>query len=224
MGAWRLFPEGTVPEQATAAWHRDREAVDHLAQPGHRQRLLLARGHVAAFLDEHGAGSVVDLGAGDGGLLSLLNGQASVWGYDLCPANVLAATRRGVKVALADLCDYQPRWADVVVMTEFLEHLVDPGAMLRRAADHCRYLVASSPWDEGPGNHPDYHLWAWDTHGYRELAEASGWRVVRHQRVGRFQVLSALARHQARREDPAGAGGPGLGAPGATPPAPRVEP
>jgi len=193
MPAWRLFEAGTVPECATAEWYADREAAPHLEQPGgHRERLLLTHRHVAALVAEHDLSSVVDLGCGDGGLLSLLEG-VDAWGYDLCLANVEAAARRGVKVELLDLMADEPRWAELAVATELLEHLIDPHAFLRRIREHCRFLVCSSPADETPEHHPDYHLWAFDTAGYQELLVGAGWRPLRHQLVGRFQVVSAVA-------------------------------
>jgi SAM-dependent methyltransferase len=191
--AWRLFEAGAVPECATAEWYAGREAAPHLEQPGgHRERLLLTHRHVAALAAEHGLSSVVDLGCGDGGLLSLLEG-VDAWGYDLCPANVEAAGRRGVKVELLDLVADEPRWAEVAVATELLEHLIDPHGFLRRIRERCRFLVCSSPADETPDQHPDYHLWAFDTAGYQELLIGTGWRPLRHQLVGRFQVISAVA-------------------------------
>jgi hypothetical protein len=192
----RLFPEGTVPECTTAEWYAGREAAPHLEQAGHRDRLLRAAMYVQYLANERGVRSVVDLGAGDGGLLSLLARDARLecWGYDLCPANVEAAARRGVGVALLDVVDQEPRWADAAVATEMLEHLLDPHGFLRRVASHCRYLVASSPWDEGPDYHYAFHTWAWDVLGYRRMVEDAGWTVLYHEPCGRYQVLTAEVR------------------------------
>lgn len=197
MTQWRLFPEGTVPECATAGWYAGREAAPHLEQPGHRERLLLAASWVMRMFHEHRIRSVIDLGAGDGGLLSLLPPELlgpRAWGYDLQPTNVEAARRRGVRVELCDVVATEPEWADVAVATEMLEHLVDPAALLARIREHCRFLVASSPWDETGAHHYEFHLWAWDALGYRELVERAGFEVLRHEPVGRFQVLLAEAR------------------------------
>lgn len=185
-----------MPECVTAEWHRPRERAPHLEQLGpQRNRLLAAAWHVheACFL--YNLRSVVDLGAGDGGLLSLLRGDLPAWGYDLCPANVVAAlAERGVNVCYADLMDEHTHveWGELAVCTEMLEHLLDPHAFLRRVAGHCRVIVASSPRTETDKDHYEHHLWAFDEDGYRELLEQAGYRIVRQQRVDWFQVVTAV--------------------------------
>lgn len=194
----RLFEPGTTPECTTRAWYADREAAPHLEQPGHRERLLLAAAYVHDFGprsgEDGGLRSLVDLGCGDGGLLSVLRERYPVldcWGYDLCPANVEAARRRGVQAELLDVVNGDPRWAEVAVATEMLEHLVDPHGFLRRVREHCCFLVASSPWDENESQHYEFHTWAWDPAGYRAMIDGAGWEVMYHEPVNRFQVVAA---------------------------------
>lgn len=68
---------------------------------------------------------------------------------------------------------------DVIVLTEFLEHVEDPVSILRHARDHATWLVASSP-EMRPGqidsNHE--HLWMFDADGYIEILNESGWKAV----------------------------------------------
>lgn len=207
----RLFAEGTVPEYVTAEWYADREHAPHLEQSAHRPRLLIAAEMVASLVASNGYGSVVDLGAGDGGLLSLLTGRlpadVRLRGYDLAPANVTAAAARGVNVELLDVVaefDGYGIWnmelGEVAVCTEFLEHLLDPHGFLDTLAvgADVRALVASSPWTETVGDAYEFHLWAWDQAGYAELLFEHGWRVVDHQLAGMFQVVAAF-RDEARR-------------------------
>ena len=71
--------------------------------------------------------------------------------------------------------------ADVIVLTEILEHLVNPDIILAKAKQKARHLVASSP-EMRPGQkdgNPE-HLWMFDADGYREMLEAAGWQVVQH--------------------------------------------
>jgi 2-polyprenyl-3-methyl-5-hydroxy-6-metoxy-1,4-benzoquinol methylase len=191
---WRLFKEGTIPECATAEWHLDRERAPHLEQCGpQRERLLAARTSVLEACELFDVQSVVDLGSGDGGLLSILPTELKAWGYDLCPANVKAAVaERQVDVRYLDLLTEEPEWGELAVCTEMLEHLVDPHGFLRRVSEHCRVLVASSPRTETDQNHYVHHLWAFDPQGYRELVEQAGYSVVRHHPVAWFQVLTAV--------------------------------
>jgi 2-polyprenyl-3-methyl-5-hydroxy-6-metoxy-1,4-benzoquinol methylase len=154
--------------------------------------LDLAAEHVAMVLSLVGAATVVDLGAGDGGLLSILPETVNRWGYDLQRSNVEAAKARGVDVRYADVLRDPIDWAEVAVATEMVEHLVDPVGFLQLVWGHCGAVVLSSPRTETPEQHYEHHLWAWDGHGYREMVRRAGWVVERHDDVGMFQVLTAV--------------------------------
>ena len=99
MSEWRLYPEGTVPEHTTSLWYEGRERARHLEEPGQRERLLRTA-ELCADAFSLGARDAVDLGAGDGGLLSQL--QYPCWGYDLQETNIEGARERGVKVSYLD--------------------------------------------------------------------------------------------------------------------------
>jgi len=182
----RLFADGTVPDYATAAWYAQRERAPHLEQGAHTARL-----HTAAEFAGRDGRPVVDLGAGDGGLLSLL--EVPCWGYDLQPSNIEGARERGVSVRLLDVVtDHRLiEWAPVAVCTEVLEHLLRPHAFVRLIAVHADVLVASSPAYETPESHYEHHLWCWDADGYHALLTDAGWRVEEHVIVDGFQVVRA---------------------------------
>lgn len=193
MGEWRLFEAGTVPECTTADWYAGRDNAAHLEDAHHRPRLLASSRMVAQAAFSYGLTTVVDVGAGDGGLLSLLGPRLRGWGYDLAPAAVAAARRRGVDVRLADVLSGPVEWGQIAVATEMLEHLVDPHGLVATIRGNCTAVVASSPFMERPGCHYEFHTWAWDMAGYAAMFRACGWRVVRHDPVGPFQVLMAVA-------------------------------
>ena len=193
MNEYRFFPEGTIPEWATPEWYATREHAPHVDQEWHRPRLLMAAAMVADIAFRGGL-QVVDLGAGDGGLLSLLPAQIVRWGYDLQPENVAAAAKRGEDVQLVDVLNDPIKWGQVAVCTEMLEHLVDPHAFVRTVAEHCPFIVASSPWCETPANHYEFHLWGWDFEGYRALLEQGGYFPLLQQQWSMFQVVAAVRR------------------------------
>lgn len=188
---WRLFPEGTIPEYTTPEWYEGRDHAPHLEQVGHRDRLMYTAAQVAHEA-MNGHRTLVDLGSGDGGLLSLLGPAIKAWGYDLQPSNVAAARRRGVDVRLGDVLTGDIEWGDVAVATEMLEHLIDPHGFVRMIAEHAKVLICSSPRLETADEHYEFHTWAWDSSGYRALVENNGWRVKRHTPVHGFQVLVAV--------------------------------
>lgn len=200
----RLFEEGTVPEWTTPEWYAQRETAPHLEQEGHHERLLMAADFVTSAIvkieaeDEYAQAQVLDLGAGDGGLLSIVPVPKGCGiGFDLQQSNVDAAAARGVDVRLRNVIDDPSvdEYADlrtILVVTEMLEHLIDPHGFLHRlAATDARWLVASSPYTETTQYHYEYHTWAWDLEGYAELLEQAGWMVVRQATAWISQTVLA---------------------------------
>jgi hypothetical protein len=183
----RFFEEGTVPEWTTPEWYAGRATAPHLDQPGHRERLL----RTAEIINELAPHSVVDLGAGDGGLLSQLECD-NKWGYDLQQTNVdVAWNHRHVDVRLRDVIadgNYITE-ADLAVATEMLEHLVDPHGFVAWVASWAEIFVASSPWNEVNGPRYEFHTWAWDMDGFRDMFEHEGLTVVQHEIVQGAQII-----------------------------------
>jgi len=188
----RLHDPAVIPECTTPQWYAGREHAPHLEQPTHRARLLAAAAAVVEVWQMIGTSTVVDLGAGDGGLLSLLGPGLTGWGYDLQPTNVAAARLRDVDVKLADILTDPITWGEIVVATELLEHLRDPHGLVARAARHGRALVCSSPCGETPEVHYEHHVWAWDVPGFAAMVTGGGWGIVHHGTVGATQIVLAI--------------------------------
>ena len=184
----RLFPLDTIPEYCTAEWYLDREIAPHVDQEMHRPRLdATARLAMSVWSPEL---TVVDLGSGDGGLLSLLTEipKSKKWGYDLQPTNVAGAVNRNQDVRYGNVFD-PIEWADIAVATEMIEHLVGPHQFVNMVSKKSKYLIASSPCTETVDDHYGYHTWAWDVEGYARMLESNGWKVIRHETHGMFQVV-----------------------------------
>jgi hypothetical protein len=197
---YRLFDPAAPPEWLDPEWWRDSESCDHLAHPAgvHTARLQA----VAELADElccvFELRSVVDVGAGDGALLSLLpdDTRRSATGFEIVTDSVRVAREvRGVDVRQANVLTDDIPWgtpSNVVVCTEVLEHQADPHGFVRdvlgRNAD---WLIASSPHSETPERHEWNHAWAWDRDGYRALIEQGGFEVVRHLDIEWSQVVLA---------------------------------
>jgi SAM-dependent methyltransferase len=188
---WKLF-DGDESEFATAKWYEDREVANHLDQGDHAERLQTAAEYVK-FAVAMGAKSVVDLGCGDGGLLSLIKGIDIVsWGYDLMPTNVeYGRDVRGVDVRYTDFNSDDIEYGDIAIMTETLEHMIDPHKVVRELPS--KYLIASSPYNEDDINHYEFHLWAWDSQGYDDLLAQGGYRILNKRMVANWsQVVLAV--------------------------------
>ena len=205
MAEWKLF-EGDVADVSTFAFHEHRERAPHLEQGVHQGRLRLAADFVREAVDRietriTAPCEVIDLGCGDGGLLSLISRLPWVkaYGYDFQPSNEQGWRDRNVTGVLANFVtdfDTVIPTADIFVMTEVLEHLTDPHRFVRRIRERGDnvQLVASSPFTEHAGSHDACHAWAWDQDGYGELMRQAGFSVERHETVGMFQVIHAVAR------------------------------
>ena len=190
MAEWRLQPG--IPECTTREWYAARDRAPHLEQENHCTRLRVTADEVDRVASPRGYRTVVDLGAGDGGLLSLLPAPYWAWGYDLQPSNIIGAGERGVDVRLADILTDPIEWGQVAVATELLEHLIDPHGLVRTIRDHASALVCSSPWGETPDSHYEHHVWAWDEPGYRAMVEQAGWKVLRQRRAALAQIITAV--------------------------------
>lgn len=190
---YRIYPEGTIPYPSTAEFHADRERAPHLEQPIHQGRLNLAEQMIRDAVTQAGIlATVSDLGCGDGGLLSLVQGYVPAWGYDFSPANQAGWIERGVTAESLDVFGKDRnsvRLGTIAVTTEVLEHLADPHGVVRWIAETSRFLVASSPWTETDLSHDACHTWAWDMEGYRSLLEDAGFDILRHEQSGMFQVI-----------------------------------
>lgn len=199
MTEWKLFT-GDVPHVSTFEFHEHRERAAHLEEPLHRPRLELAAAFVRVAASYVRASSeaptVSDLGCGDGGLLSLVqDGATEAWGYDFAPANAAGWAERGVRAEALDVFGVdrdQVDFGHITAVTEVLEHLADPHGAVRWIGEHSRFIVASSPWDEGPWGADPCHAWAFDQDGYRALIEQGGYRILRHEPAGRFQVILGM--------------------------------
>lgn len=190
---WKLF-DGDVPHVSTFEFHEHRDRAPHLEQQIHRARLEIAYALVQAAhstLKLNRRTRVVDLGCGDGGLLSLLKGDFSCHGYDFQPSNVVGWAERGVN---AEQLDFVTNWdivldADIYVITECLEHLARPHEMVDRIHARGAQIVASSPFTEHAGSHDECHAWAWDQLGYAKLLRDAGFEIREHTTTSMFQII-----------------------------------
>jgi trans-aconitate methyltransferase len=195
MASYRLFDQ--APEYSTAEWHKDRAVSDHIHEAAHRGRLVRALADVTYLLDfDQEAKTVGDFGCGNGGMLWMLKQRMpdiKTWGYDISPLAVEWATEKyGVNATLVDFPnDPHIKVPDIAVLTETLEHLVDPPDFLKRLKHGgVRWIVASSPMWEDDQNHYEFHLWAWDSQGFKKLFADAGYYILAH-----YGLVGGAAQH-----------------------------
>jgi hypothetical protein len=165
-----------TPKFQDAEWHKERGPAKHIDDVTHGLRLELARGYARYLCGFYPINNVVDLGCGDGGLISLLAKDLphiTFTGYDLAPKNIEYGKENRVKNLSNATINYQnfrevKVEADLVIMTEVLEHLVDPHEFIETI--NAEWIIASSPLNEEHGFDPSsIHLWGWDYEGYKQM-------------------------------------------------------
>jgi len=180
----RLFDPAEPPEWLNSDWWANTENCNHLDNRVHRARLESAALSATQAAQDLGIETITDVGAGDGGLLSLLPEpyRSKSWGYDVIEDSVKhAKTVRKVDVRKCNVVTGRPRLAPVVVATEMLEHIEDPHAFVQKLYNAgTEFLIASSPHSETAEQHEWNHAWAWDRPGYAALIEQAGFRIVGH--------------------------------------------
>jgi 2-polyprenyl-3-methyl-5-hydroxy-6-metoxy-1,4-benzoquinol methylase len=195
---YRLFDPENPPEWLDSAWWTETGNCNHLDNWVHVARLTCSAETALLAAKELGGAQITDLGAGDGGLLSLLPEpyRSVSYGYEIITDSVRYANEvRKVDVRPAHVTRDVATLniAPVAVCTEMLEHLADPDAFVTALREHAgaKHLIASSPHSETDQHHEWNHAWAWDHDGYRDLFERNGWAVRSHQDAEWSQVLWA---------------------------------
>ena len=113
---------------------------------------MTLRGDLVAIADLVPAGArVLDIGCGDGALLAALRTEKAIdgRGIELAGANVAAAVARGLSViqgdADADLADYPDAAFDVAILSDTLQAMRDPAAVLLGMVRIARTAIISLP-------------------------------------------------------------------------------
>jgi trans-aconitate methyltransferase len=175
MSEWRLFPEGTIPAFTTPGFFEGHAWIPGYHQVGHTERISMVVEVVRDLLTRAEDRTVVDIGCGDGSFLQRLAWPKS-WGYDAGRANVRQAQLDGVNVRQANILTDRLSFGDITVITEVLEHLLDPHGFLKTLGG--KILVATSPSIETDEWHYEHHAWAWDSVGYAAMITDAGWEIV----------------------------------------------
>jgi 2-polyprenyl-3-methyl-5-hydroxy-6-metoxy-1,4-benzoquinol methylase len=169
-----------------------------------------ARADLVGLLPNNPTAAILEIGCGDGrtGELALAVGKCATYcGVELLDRAARHASERLTEVVVGDVQSVNLPWApktfDAVIMSEVLEHLVDPWAALRRLRPLLKsgaIVLASSPnsahykvilmllrgeWkteDSGPMDRT--HLRWFTPRSYRRMFESCGFAVDRVSSVG----------------------------------------
>jgi len=132
---------------------------------GHDERVEATIALAKASISAWDRGVVADLSCGNGEIARRIAGRSTILG-DLAPGYGIVGPIEETAARVG--------WVNVWVLSETLEHVDDPVAVLREIRPRASRLVLSTPlecWDDTNGE----HLWSWDREGVEELLAEVGW-------------------------------------------------
>lgn len=174
---------------STQEFHNDRDAVDHVNDEGHRPRIELAAQWANQLVRANPELTIIDYGAGTGGLLSLIETDNKT-GYDFTPANVEFAQNNGRDVFYKDFVNSEREYSDIAIITECLEHLDDPLGFIKSL--EAEWLIMSMPVGETNEAHYEYHTHGADEEGVKVFMLIHNlWEPIMEQNIWGTQLWLA---------------------------------
>ncbi len=157
-------------------------------------------------------GRVLDIGCGDGLMLSLLRDRGcEVAGVDLSEEAVRKCQARGIACQVIDIgtqsIPLEMGSFDTVIMIDVLEHVYDPSVVLKKAADAAGHMLVLSvpnfssfparvqvmrgkvPENNGPGKG---HVQWFTYEVFRKLITDAGLRIVRVDSITFWQGIPGV--------------------------------
>lgn len=149
------------------------EQYNHTRWPDHIQRVQATLDFIHAMTVSGQRRIVADLSCGDAEIAKRIEGTKLLLLGDYV-ANDAYPYHGGIEHTI-DLLGY----VDLFVLSETLEHIDNPRALLTAIRKHASYLVLTTPMDEQDDGNPE-HYWGWDDDGVRELLQGTGWRPTNY--------------------------------------------
>lgn len=165
-------------------------------QDSQRPRVDLARGLIHNIIGrEKGRDRmrIVELGCSAGDISGYFSWEDhDVMGVDLVPGAVDAARARypQMTVMKSDATAMTPTPCDILVLTEFLEHIDDPIGLVKRWLPLARYAVIGHPVDDPGGIEPG-HAWSYNERDFDNWAILGGHQQIESRRfaMGPFEKM-----------------------------------
>lgn len=160
---------GAMDAQAIIDYHlRDNGTAVSVFADTQTYRVNKAREFVIALLGHLTAPATIwELGSSAGDIGGFFSAFHDVHGVDVVPAAVeLTKTRYpNMKVELGQAEHVTPVKCDILILTEFLEHIDDPVALVKAWLPLARYVVIGHPLND-PGTVEPGHIWTYTLADY----------------------------------------------------------
>lgn len=152
---------------------------DHTRWEDHRIRVQVTT-HIARWMrDRVQANSGADFSAGDGAILRGCHLARSFYSDRAGRPPGAAPDENWSSFDIEDPDEWGGLDVGLFILSETLEHLKDPCAVLGLARESTSALVLSTPAGEETDHNPE-HYWGWDAAGVRALILEAGFAPVVH--------------------------------------------
>jgi len=165
------------PEEIACEEHRD-----YYAAGGYDEGRF--RWTVGTFFSGDHGKRILEIGCGDGRLLSLLEATNEVYGVDASETGIEKCTSRGIRALCLDVSSgplpFASDYFDSVIILETLEHLMNPYYALleiRRVVKESGRLVCSVP--NPTTGHPYLYPGLFDFSNFTSFLSQVGWQIER---------------------------------------------
>ena len=138
---------------------------DHTRWADHKVRVQVTAGMAAWF---PGVQTCADLSCGDGAIMKLIeekNGVGRSYYGDYVPGYEFTGP---IEKTINEIPN-----VDLFILSETIEHLENPDAVLAQIRQKTRYLILSTPDGETGTDNPE-HLWGWDNEEMKSMLQIAG--------------------------------------------------
>lgn len=186
MARVRLRPARTPAEEQELYSRTYPQGYRHDVWPDHVERVAASVEMIEQYARH--IRTAADLSCGDGAILRSLPGLRTAWVGDLnasAPGDWPGSTQWEIVPpgllpdSLADL----PEPVDLYVLSETIEHMDDPDALLRALTSCATYLFLSTPLDEAAHSGNAEHYWSWGQADMHEMLMDAGWSPLEYRKL-----------------------------------------
>ena len=164
-------------------------------------RVMRARGLIRNILAEDpGPKFIYEPGCSAGDISGFFSEDHRVAACDVTPDAVRLTRERWPKVEVveAEVEDVEPVECDILVLCEFMEHVIDPVGLAEAWLPKARHVIIGHPlvgdnWDAEPG-----HVWAYYEPDFRNWFEIGGHELVEEQHFPMYDLHMVIGRGRRR--------------------------
>jgi hypothetical protein len=155
------------------------ETYDGTQIEDHQYRIAMSVAMLNQFIKRNGIVSVADLSAGDASIINALDVKYKYIG-DITPGHRLTGP-------IEETIKQIPKIIDLFILSETLEHLDDPDAVLQMIGAKAASIFVSTPLNDYWDN--PQHYWLWDRSDITAMLANAGYVVSTYASI-RFPLLA----------------------------------